>query len=57
VWGLNSHTYDFGDNWEHDLMLEGILLPETAARYPRCIGGEPAPPRRRGEEHPAMKDT
>jgi hypothetical protein len=33
------YLYDFGDNWRHDLLLEAILLPETAAPYPACIGG------------------
>lgn len=33
------YLYDFGDSWEHDLLLEAILLPETAAPYPTCIGG------------------
>jgi hypothetical protein len=35
-----AYLYDFGDNWEHDLLLEGILLPEAATPYPKCIGGE-----------------
>jgi hypothetical protein len=35
-----AYLYDFGDSWEHDLILEAILLPETTARYPTCIGGE-----------------
>jgi hypothetical protein len=35
-----AYLYDFGDNWEHDLMLEAILLPDTTAQYPTCIGGE-----------------
>ena len=26
--------------WEHDLLLEAIMLPETATRYPTCISGE-----------------
>ena len=34
------YLYDFGDSWEHDLILEAILLPETTAQYPTCIGGE-----------------
>ena len=33
-------AYLFGDSWEHDLMLEAIMLPETTAQYPTCIGGE-----------------
>lgn len=39
-----SYEYDFGDSWEHDILLEGILLKERGARYPRCIGGERARP-------------
>jgi hypothetical protein len=35
-----AYLYDFGDSWEHDLILEAILLPETAAQYPTCIGGK-----------------
>jgi hypothetical protein len=39
-----SYLYDFGDSWEHDLILEAILLPETTAQYPICIGGERCTP-------------
>jgi len=39
-----EYLYDFGDSWEHDLMLEAILLPETTAQYPTCIGGERSTP-------------
>jgi hypothetical protein len=35
-----TYLYDFGDSWEHDLLLEAILLPEPAMQYPTCIGGE-----------------
>ena len=35
-----AYLYDFGDNWEHELLLEAILLPEPDAPYPTCIGGE-----------------
>jgi hypothetical protein len=35
-----TYLYDFGDSWEHDLILEAILLPEATAQYPICIGGE-----------------
>lgn len=35
-----AYLYDFGDSWRHDLLLEAILLPETATQYPTCIGGE-----------------
>jgi hypothetical protein len=35
-----AYLYDFGDNWEHDLILEAILLPEATAQYPTYIGGK-----------------
>lgn len=38
------YEYDFGDDWEHELLLENVLAPETGARYPRCIGGARACP-------------
>jgi hypothetical protein len=38
------YEYDFGDSWQHELLLEGVLLKEKGARYPRCIGGERACP-------------
>lgn len=40
-----GYTYDFGDGWEHRLLLEGIALAEPGAFYPRCVqGGRSAPP-------------
>jgi len=38
------YQYDFGDNWLHDLLLEGILLKEQGVKYPRCIAGKRACP-------------
>lgn len=35
-----GYTYDFGDNWEHTLLVEDILPPDPALRYPVCIGGK-----------------
>lgn len=35
-----EYVYDFGDDWEHDLLLEAILQPDPNIRYPRCIAGE-----------------
>jgi hypothetical protein len=41
--GLNLkkavYTYDFGDDWEHDLVLEAIMPAEKGVAYPRCTGG------------------
>jgi hypothetical protein len=39
-----GYTYDFGDGWIHRVLLEGILLPESSTRYPRCLAGERACP-------------
>ena len=38
------YEYDYGDGWEHKILLEGILLKEGAVSYPRCIAGERACP-------------
>ncbi len=38
------YRYDFGDDWHHDLVLEAILPPEPAAKYPRCIDGRRSGP-------------
>lgn len=38
------YEYDFGDGWEHEILLEKILPPEPGVRYPRCIGGARACP-------------
>jgi hypothetical protein len=35
---------DFGDGWEHEILLEGILLREPKTKYPRCTDGERACP-------------
>ncbi len=34
------YTYDFGDDWQHDLVLEAIVEPEPEAAYPRCTAGK-----------------
>ena len=38
------YEYDFGDGWEHEILLEKILQPEPGVRYPRCIDGARACP-------------
>ena len=35
-----EYVYDFGDYWQHDLLLEAILQPDPDTSYPRCIAGE-----------------
>jgi Plasmid pRiA4b ORF-3-like protein len=38
------YEYDFGDGWEHDLVLEKILEPQVGKRYPVCTAGRRATP-------------
>jgi Plasmid pRiA4b ORF-3-like protein len=38
------YTYDFGDWWEHDVLVEDVLEADPALRYPVCIAGERACP-------------
>ena len=35
-----EYVYDFGDYWQHDLVLEAILPPSPDTLYPRCVAGE-----------------
>jgi hypothetical protein len=39
-----EYLYDYGDGWQHDIVLEKISerLPKT--KYPRCLGGARACP-------------
>jgi Plasmid pRiA4b ORF-3-like protein len=52
-----EYMYDFGDDWEHDLLLEAILLPDPDTSYPRCIGGERNGPREDVGDRAGMKTT
>ncbi len=38
------YEYDFGDGWEHEVVLEKILKKEAGAEYPRCTDGAGACP-------------
>jgi pRiA4b ORF-3-like protein len=35
-----TYTYDFGDNWQHKVLIERPRRPLEAGRYPTCIAGE-----------------
>lgn len=35
-----DYTYDFGDSWEHTLLVENWLPVDAAIRYPICTGGK-----------------
>jgi hypothetical protein len=38
------YEYDFGDGWEHEIVLEKILPTVVDNQYPKCIAGERACP-------------
>ena len=38
------YEYDFGDSWEHVILVEKILQLETGVNYPICLGGKRACP-------------
>jgi Plasmid pRiA4b ORF-3-like protein len=35
-----SYEYDFGDGWEHQIVLEKVLPVEPETQYPCCIKGK-----------------
>lgn len=39
-----TYQYDFGDNWQHEVLFEGCLKAEKGGRYPQCVEGERACP-------------
>ncbi|HUB38853.1 MAG TPA: plasmid pRiA4b ORF-3 family protein [Streptosporangiaceae bacterium] len=38
------YEYDFGDGWDHDIVVEAVQPAEEAVAYPRCIAGKRACP-------------
>jgi hypothetical protein len=39
-----TYEYDFGDGWEHEVLLEALALAEEGTVYPYCLSGERACP-------------
>ena len=35
-----EYHYDFGDDWLHEILVEGILVKAKKQKYPVCISGE-----------------
>lgn len=44
VSGRIVYEYDFGDGWEHDILVEKSLPAEKGKRYPVCVAGKRACP-------------
>jgi len=38
------YVYDFGDNWEHSIVVEDVLPIEPGVKLPACTGGKRACP-------------
>ncbi|WP_406281250.1 plasmid pRiA4b ORF-3 family protein [Embleya sp. NBC_00896] len=39
-----QYTYDFGDDWVHDVLVEAVARAESGTVYPRCLTGRRAGP-------------
>ena len=39
-----NYEYDFGDSWEHLVVVEKVLPAEAGVRYPVCLAGKRACP-------------
>ncbi|MGB7873061.1 MAG: plasmid pRiA4b ORF-3 family protein [Anaerolineales bacterium] len=39
-----SYEYDFGDSWDHTILVEKIVPAEKGTKYPVCIKGKRACP-------------
>lgn len=38
------YEYDFGNSWEHEILVEAVGPPEPGLRYPICLAGKRACP-------------
>ena len=34
------YVYDFGDNWEHEIVVEKIIVGNSGSDRPLCLGGK-----------------
>jgi hypothetical protein len=35
-----TYTYDFGDDWEHEIVVEKIVAGDSGSERPLCLGGK-----------------
>jgi hypothetical protein len=42
--GHIEYTYDFGDSWDHEILVEEATVFESGERCPRCVAGQGACP-------------
>lgn len=42
--GRLVYNYDFGDSWDHEILVEEVMVATSDERYPRCIAGQAACP-------------
>ena len=42
--GRLEYTYDLGDCWDHDILVEDVTVAEPGQRYPWCVTGTGACP-------------
>ena len=48
-----TYTYDFGDNWIHQIVVEDVTARSPMVAYPRCMAGRcAAPPEDSGDFDP-----
>jgi hypothetical protein len=38
------YEYDFGDGWDHEIVVEKVLPPDPEGSYPVCVAGKRACP-------------
>lgn len=50
--GRIEYTYDLGDCWDHEILVEEATTVEAGQGYPRCVAGQGAcPPEDSGGVH------
>ena len=50
-------VYDFGDHWQHEIVVEKVLTAELGARYPVCVTGKARCPTSRTRRVPAAGEA